>query len=704
FRYTGQEDIIIGSPFAGRDHADLEGVVGLLIGALPMRNFPREYKTFSRFLEEVKKSTLQAYEHRWYPYGEILRKVDYTKQAGRTPISDISLIVQNTETGNRDRVHRLNRLKFYEELFPKTSKVDMTLVVEEKEKDIFLSLEYRTGLFKRETMARLAGHLVNILKNGIADPGAYLSHIEMMSTGEKQQIAGTVEKFYPLSHAQKRIYYTEKRYFGSPVANVGTTFRYADTLDMELLETAINRVIEKNDGLRLQIVESPFEKEPLQYVAPYKRQLIDFIDFNNSGNDNECSARAWLSAKSAAPFDSLNDRLYYFARLRFNEKETGYYLKIHHIIADGWAICILLAGQIDHIYKELAAGKVESNDTYPSYLEYLSDEKAYLDSDQVEKDKAYWHNLLLPLPSAVRLSTRESNAFNVRTGIRKFILPFDLLQDVYTYTRSPETKTSIYKLLFSVFSIYIARTSDLDDFVIAGASHNRVDDHQKQTFGMFVGTIPIRVKVYDDQCFHVFVEKNGNLINTIIKNHQRFPFDVLALQLGEETGGDLNYLLDINFIDVGDNQTERYQIDSYLPGYDPNPLTIYLFHKPGRNILELEWNYRETLFTSAEISRMHNGMMVILEDALRHPDKKIAELEIVGPEEKRQILENFNDNDLPFLYPSDLLLHELFSQQVEKVSTRVAVLGTETRHHVSYRQVDEQTDNLAFLLQARGIV
>ncbi|MDQ1355232.1 MAG: hypothetical protein QG657_5542, partial [Acidobacteriota bacterium] len=186
YKYTGQEDIIIGSPIAGRDHADLEKVVGLLTGTLPMRNFPLEYKTFSRFLEEIKNSTLEAYEHRWYPFEEILQRVNYTKHIGRTPIFDILLIVQNTNTGNR--VQRLSRSKSHEAFFPKTSKVDMTMIVEEEGDSIFLSLEYRTSLFKRESMERILQHFVHLLESSIADPTVYISQIEMTGFEERRQI------------------------------------------------------------------------------------------------------------------------------------------------------------------------------------------------------------------------------------------------------------------------------------------------------------------------------------------------------------------------------------------------------------------------------------------------------------------------------------------------------------------------------------
>ena len=89
-RYGGKQDIIVGSPIAGRYHADLEDIIGLVIGSVMMRNFPGPQKTFSDFLEEVKTNTLEAYEHQVYPFEELLKKVNWQEEPGRDPISEVA--------------------------------------------------------------------------------------------------------------------------------------------------------------------------------------------------------------------------------------------------------------------------------------------------------------------------------------------------------------------------------------------------------------------------------------------------------------------------------------------------------------------------------------------------------------------------------------------------------------------------------------
>ena len=85
-RYSGQEDIIVGSPIAGRPHTDLENIIGMFVNTLPIRNYPEGNKTFRAFLEEVKENTLKAYENQDYQYKELLSKLRVARELGRNPL------------------------------------------------------------------------------------------------------------------------------------------------------------------------------------------------------------------------------------------------------------------------------------------------------------------------------------------------------------------------------------------------------------------------------------------------------------------------------------------------------------------------------------------------------------------------------------------------------------------------------------------
>jgi len=184
-KYTGQEDIIVGSPIAGRSHADLENMVGMFVNTLAMRNNPTENKSFLEFLQEVKDNALDAYEYQDYQFEELVDKLKIARNLSRNPLFDTMFTVQNAGATALE----INNLRFSPYEFEhKVAKFDLTLEAIEVNNHLELILEYYTRLFKKETMERLGRHFINILRHIAAQPGIKLGDIELASEDEKQQI------------------------------------------------------------------------------------------------------------------------------------------------------------------------------------------------------------------------------------------------------------------------------------------------------------------------------------------------------------------------------------------------------------------------------------------------------------------------------------------------------------------------------------
>jgi amino acid adenylation domain-containing protein len=156
-KYTDRGDITIGTPTAGRNHADLARVIGLLVETLAIRNYPGDSKTVEEFLGEVKENALNAYENQVYPFGELIKHVWDEKDRSRNPLFDAMLNVQNLDTTGSGEESGLAVLQIipYQDDSYKVSKLDLTLTAVEKEDKILFALEYCTKLFKKETMQRL---------------------------------------------------------------------------------------------------------------------------------------------------------------------------------------------------------------------------------------------------------------------------------------------------------------------------------------------------------------------------------------------------------------------------------------------------------------------------------------------------------------------------------------------------------------------
>ncbi|MCP4150805.1 MAG: hypothetical protein GY757_23870, partial [bacterium] len=98
-KLSGQEDIIVGTPTAGRRHADLESIIGMFVNTLAIRNYPEGTKTITEYLGEVKENTLQAFENQEYQFEELVDKLSLKRDTGRNPLFDVMFNLLNTTTG-----------------------------------------------------------------------------------------------------------------------------------------------------------------------------------------------------------------------------------------------------------------------------------------------------------------------------------------------------------------------------------------------------------------------------------------------------------------------------------------------------------------------------------------------------------------------------------------------------------------------------
>nr|AFG19378.1 bacillomycin D synthetase B [Bacillus amyloliquefaciens] len=184
-KYSGQEDIVVGSPIAGRTHSDLESLIGMFVGTLAIRTNPVGEKTFREYVQEVKEHTLKAYENQEYPFDELVDKLNVSRDFSRHPLFDTMFIWQNTERGELS----LDDVRFTP--YPDNhamAKFDLTFQAAENEDGITGMISYAAALYKQETAERMAKHFIQLIEAIANDPQAPLSSLEMITAKEKEQI------------------------------------------------------------------------------------------------------------------------------------------------------------------------------------------------------------------------------------------------------------------------------------------------------------------------------------------------------------------------------------------------------------------------------------------------------------------------------------------------------------------------------------
>ncbi|WP_445629010.1 amino acid adenylation domain-containing protein [Nostoc sp. DSM 114167] len=185
WRYTGSEDIVVGSPIANRDRPELEGLIGFFANTIALRTNLAGNPTFEDLLTRVRTKLLGAYAHQDLPFEQLVEELQPQRNLSYTPVFQVMFVLQNTPMS----VFELPGLTISPLTIDNGSaKFDLTLEITETPQKLFANLEFNTDLFESSTIKRMAGHFQILLKEIIANPKLRLSELSLLTEAEKRQL------------------------------------------------------------------------------------------------------------------------------------------------------------------------------------------------------------------------------------------------------------------------------------------------------------------------------------------------------------------------------------------------------------------------------------------------------------------------------------------------------------------------------------
>ncbi|HJX28927.1 MAG TPA: amino acid adenylation domain-containing protein, partial [Thermoanaerobaculia bacterium] len=185
-RWTGQEDISVGSPVTHRDRIELEGVVGFFINTLVLRTDLSDATSFIGLLDQVREVVLSAHDHRELPFERLLEALRLERDLSQSPLFQVMLLLQK---GGGEALELPGLVVTGQEMDSGTAKFDLTLALSvDPKRGLFGLIEYNRDLFDATTISRLAGYLERLLEGVAAEPNRRLSDIPLLAEGERHQI------------------------------------------------------------------------------------------------------------------------------------------------------------------------------------------------------------------------------------------------------------------------------------------------------------------------------------------------------------------------------------------------------------------------------------------------------------------------------------------------------------------------------------
>lgn len=185
YRYSGQDDICIGSPIANRPHAQLENLIGFFVNTLVLRTRLNPEQGFKDLLQQVRQTCLDAYAHQDIPFETLVEQLNPTRSLGHSPLFQVMLVLQNNAQVEME-LPGMN-ISTLEQDYP-IAKFDLTLHITEQEGQLHSLWQYATSLFSEQTIRRFASHFEVLLRAISAEPETPIARLSMLTETERQQI------------------------------------------------------------------------------------------------------------------------------------------------------------------------------------------------------------------------------------------------------------------------------------------------------------------------------------------------------------------------------------------------------------------------------------------------------------------------------------------------------------------------------------
>ncbi|MCX6318740.1 MAG: amino acid adenylation domain-containing protein [Bacteroidetes bacterium] len=188
YRYTGQEDIIVGTTVAGREEWELENQLGFYVNTLVLRTVFSGTEGYRELLLKEKEVLLGAYDHQSYPFDELVEELNLRRDISRNPLFDVQVILQDSSGLPEEKLAGGLQVKEYEGYEKESSLFDLTFQFYETEECLVVRLDYNSDIYNKSTAERICSHLEGLLRSVSRDSTTGLNQLDYIGEGELSEL------------------------------------------------------------------------------------------------------------------------------------------------------------------------------------------------------------------------------------------------------------------------------------------------------------------------------------------------------------------------------------------------------------------------------------------------------------------------------------------------------------------------------------
>ena len=449
----------------------------------------------------------------------------------------------------------------------------------------------------------------------------------------------------PASFAQQRLWFLDQLEPGQPTYNIPTAVRLVGDLDVAALEAAIAEIVRRHEALR-----TTFRADggiPFQVIAGPRAVPLSIVDLTHFDPESrEPEAFRLIDEEAARPFDLAAGPLLRAYLIKLGEAEHVVLLTMHHIIADGWSIGVLVR-EVSALFEAFRQGE-PSPLPEPSlqYADFAAWQRDWFRGDVLRAQLDYWSGKLEGLPALEIPTDRPKPAVpSPRGGERHLLVPKATLEGARELGRGEGA--TLYMTLLAAFQVLLGRHSGQDDFAVGSPIAGRTRAELEGLIGSFANTLVLRADLAGNPGFRALLGRTREAALGAY-THQEMPFYHLLGLLRTDREANRSPLFRVMFalqnapLPALEARGLRFEPLGSIGGAAKFDLTLSAVERPDG--LHLKMEYRADLFDPPTVDRLLAHFRTLLEAAVAEPDRPIGSLTMLTEEERRRMLVGWNES------------------------------------------------------------
>lgn len=535
-------------------------------------------------------------------------------------------------------------------------------------------------------------HILKQLSERKTELIAYLTQPSLERRPRGQHIS-------PVSASQRRLWFVDQLGAGK-LYNMRAAFRLRGQLDRHSLVKTVQEIVRRHETLRttFQMVDG----EPVQVIAPKLEIDVGVRDISDFAAATPQQAVAMgAEAHTGWEFDLAHGPLLRCTLLRISDVEHIALFDLHHIIADGWSVSVLMreAGQI---YPAILAGLAcPLPELAVQYADFAQWQRQWLASERMSDQLNYWMAQLSDAPALLELPIdRPRPAVQTHCGaLFEAIIDPPLAAALGQLGR--QHRSTLFMVFAAALNVLLYRYSGQADICLGTPIANRNRSEFEPLIGFFLNTLVLRTRLDPRLSFAALLEQVRNTALDAYA-HQDVPFEHIIEALRPARHLSHSPLFQVMLVLQNTPSAElvlpELAISEVQLPHTQCKFDLTVNVKPDQDQLLVQFEYSTALFDAETVERMASHLFAVLSAAVASPALPLNVLPLLSERELHRMLVEFNATKAD--YRTDILVHELIREQALARPDATALICGQQR--LSYRELERHSEDLARELTGRG--